>query len=163
MPKHWWSKEIEEQLIIKIKNLINYFKNQTYDNLMKFKQDKAKLKQMIRKASKTDRNKLIDSINPSMSTNELWKTVRRVSGGFPSKNNIHILNDYNLANQFMEGNFPIIDKEIEYQIKQPREKIEINCREINDIIRSKKDTSSPGVDENLFFLLKNLKWVMSTT
>lgn len=164
-PKSWWNKDIEEQLKVKNNYLIQYFRNQTHENLMLFKKAKAKLKQMIRKASRNDWNKLIESINPDMKCKELWNIVKRISGGFPSKNNIHLLNDETLALKFVDNNFPEIDQTLKYNITLTEFNPNITCAELNKIIHSKKDTSAPGIDGLSFQILKNLNinWLIKIT
>lgn len=153
--KVWWNNKIDNLHKIKNKHLIEYFRNQTHDNLMKFKKSKAKLKQEIRKESKKSWNDLIETINPEMDQKTLWNTVRRISGGFPSKNNIHLLNDGKLADTFMNLNFPEILTDLKYTPKQTNEKITIEYIQVHKLIHSKKDTSSPGLDEISFQILKN--------
>lgn len=113
-PKAWWNDEINKLYKRKKSHLIEYFRNQTYENLMKFKKAQAKLKQTIRKESKKSWNNLIESINPDMNQRNLWNTVRRISGSFPSKENIQLLIEANLAHEFMKLNFPEENTNIEY-------------------------------------------------
>lgn len=91
-----------------------------------------------------------------MDQRNLWNTVRRISGGFPSKNNLVLLNDTNMANSFMNFNFPEIVTDLEFTPTTTDEKIIITYAEVLQLINSKKDHSSPGIDEISFYMLKNI-------
>ena len=155
-PKPWWNDEINNLYQTKNKHLIEYFRNQTYENFIKFKKSKAKLKQIIRRESRKSWNKLIETINPEMDQRNLWNTVRRISGGFPSKNNIQLLNDAKMSEEFMKVNFPEIITELDFTPISTEDRITITHNEVLQLIHSKKDHSTPGVDEISFYILKNL-------
>lgn len=157
-PKYWWNKEIEELYVIKQKNFIKYMKNLTMENFLEFKKSRAKLKSMIRKESRKSFNNLIEEINPTTTIKQSWDIVKRLSGSFPKKNNLHIMNNKDLANTFMNINFPIIKNNLQPLPINFSAKIDfkINYQDLNAIIANKKDTSAPGYDGISYYFLKNL-------
>lgn len=155
-PKKWWTGEIKELLNRKNEKLKNFFRNQTYENFTEFKRSRAILKREIRREKRKCWKELIDSIDGNMNTKTLWNTVKMISGGRPAKNNLNLLNNKPLAHQFMNLNFPTITDSINFS-PGPINTVKIDHLEIIKIINSKKDHSTPGIDNLSFFILKNLK------
>lgn len=81
-----------------------------------------------------------------------------IAGGRPSKNNTILLNDQQLATQFMNQNFPIITEEIGYLPVSTQKHVKIDFRDIQQIIYSKKDHSTPGPDLLSFYMLKRISF-----
>lgn len=154
-PKKWWTNRIKELLDIKNENLKQFYKNQTEKNFTEFKKSRAILKREIRREKRKTWKELIDSIDGNMNSKTLWNTIKMVGGGRPSKNNIHLLNNKVISQQFMNINFPPITETVNYTPKNGNI-IKIDYREILKIIKSKKDHSTPGIDNLSFFILKNL-------
>lgn len=158
IPKPWWTKEIEELLESKNNKLKEFYKNQTLKNLKDFKRERAILKRKIRTEKRKSWKDLINSINPDMTQKELWNTVKMIGGGRPSKNNLILLNDQQIATQFMNLYFPTISSEISYIPSTTQQHIKIDFRDIRQIIYSKKDHSTPGPDLLSFYILKRINF-----
>lgn len=94
---------------------------------------------------------LIDAIDNNMNSKTLWNTIKIISGGKPSKDNMHLLNNRTLSQQFMNLNFPQITDTINYSPKLGNF-IKIDHIEIIKTIKSKKDHSTPGIDKLSFFI-----------
>lgn len=155
-PKKWWTTTIQKLYDDKNKLLIKYFNNLTLQNFLEFKKARTILKAEIRKEKRKSYRELTDSLTPDMNIKELWTTVKMISGGFPKKNNIKLLNDKNLASEFMNLNFPNKTTDIKYSPTNTMGKHKITLREIQNIINSKKDTSAPGPDNISYYFLKQL-------
>jgi hypothetical protein len=82
-----------------------------------------------------------------------------LSGGFRKKDNIHLLNNSEISEKFMQINFPAINPEINYTEKTiSTTSIHISPALVLSIIQSKKESSAPGFDQISYFLLKNLNF-----
>lgn len=156
-PKSWWTNQIKVMLDEKNSKFRDFLRNQTDQNFTEFKKSRAILKREIRREKRKSWKKMIDSIDNTMDNKTLWNTVRIVSGGRPAKNNLNLLNNNSLSQQFMNLNFPPITDRITFTQK-PGKEIEVNYTEISKIIKSKKDHSTPGIDKLSFFILKNIKF-----
>lgn len=76
----WWSIEIRDAIKDR-KNALALFNHQPItSNLVRFKQLKAKARQLIRKAKRESWQKFTSTINCQTSPREVWNSVRRISG-----------------------------------------------------------------------------------
>lgn len=155
-PKKWWNSHIQELYDDKTKKFINYLNNLTLDNLIIFKKARAILKTEIKKAKRKSFQDLTDTLTPDLNIKQLWTTVKMISGGFPQKNNLQLLNNKELGNKFMDLNFPPITNEIEYDVSNNPNLSSISVTDILNTFKSKKDSSSPGPDNISYYILKNL-------
>lgn len=155
-PKKWWTAEIDTLLKEKNDKLKNYFKNLTQQNFLDFRKARAKLKSIIRREKRKSFKNLIDDITPNLPPKVLWNTVRMLSGSFSKKDNLVLMNNEKLAQQFMDINFPPTET-IKYTPKtRSTTSIHITTIDFLNILKTKKDSSAPGNDSISYYILKQL-------
>lgn len=164
-PKHWWNTEIKKLYEDKNEKLKKYFDNLTLENFLLFQKARTIMKAAIRKEKRKSYRELTDSLTPDMNLKQLWTTVKMISGGFPKKNNIKLLNDKKLATSFMDLNFPTKINDINFTPSNPIVTNRITLKEIQSIIKTKKETSAPGPDNISYYFLKqiNLNLIIKIT
>lgn len=155
-PKTWWNSNIQQLFDEKQNKFHNYLRNLTMQNFTEFKKARAILKTEIRKAKRKSFQDLTDTLTPDLNIKQLWSTVKLISGGFPSKNNLRLMNDRELADKFMDLNFPSITSDIQYKVNKTPSPLTITPNELINTIRSKKDSSAPGHDNISYYILKHV-------
>lgn len=155
-PKKWWNSNIQKLFDDKTKKFLNYLNNLTLDNLILFKKARAILKTEIKKAKRKSFHDLTDTLTPNLNIKQLWSTVKIISGGIKQKNSIQLLNNKELATDFMNINFPNITNEIKYQVSNNPNLSKLTIDEVLMTLKSKKDSSAPGPDNISYYILKNL-------
>lgn len=155
-PKIWWTLEIQELYDEKNRKLATYCNSLTLEHFLDFKKSRTILKAKIRKEKRKCFHQLTDTLTPELNIKQLWSTVKLISGGFNKKQNVILLNDVNLSTQFMNNNFPNITNEVQFSILPTVNKLSISYNDITNVIKSKKKSSSPGLDNVSYCILKQL-------
>lgn len=79
-PVPWWNNEIAQALTLSKHAFNVYKKHKTIDNLIIFKNLRAKSRQLIKKGKRDSWKKYVASINPSTPIGDIWNKVRRIKG-----------------------------------------------------------------------------------
>lgn len=90
--KPWWTRECAIAKKLQNKAWCNFRRYPTYDNLLAFKQAKAKARYIRKDAEKSSWQKYITTINSTTTSKKMWDQVRKFNGDY-SPYTIPILTD----------------------------------------------------------------------
>lgn len=179
-PVPWWSPECEKALKQSKQAFNRYKKHKTLENLLTFKQLRAKTRYIIKKSKKDSWTKYVSSINSSTPLSTVWNKIKKIKGTNPYQGINVLIHEGNtisskkeiaetLADVFHENSSNInYDKDfLTHKISEESQDVIIDLEdnnlinapiileELEDALNSFKN-SSPGPDDIPFIFLQNL-------
>lgn len=168
----WWNTKIAEAVKEK-KRAFNIFKRlQTNESMIRFKQLRAKARQLIVQSKRKSWQEYVNSINSNTNSKEIWQKIRNIIGRtftLPSPqlivNNSTISNPYDIANE-LANHFQIVSETVHIETEN-NEHIDFNTNEqllynlplqleeLEHVLVESK-SSAPGNDQIIYEFIKQL-------